>query len=285
MATTTIDVVPVRETAGTGSESFRAIKIVWKRELIRWSRNRTRIITALMQPILFLFVLGTGLADLLPKSTGHVDFKTFIFPGVLAMIVLFVSIYSAVSIVWDREFGFMREMMVAPVPRAAIVVGKCLGGATVATIQGAILLAMAGLVHVPYNPILIITTLLELTLTAFTLTALGILLAARMQQVESFQVIMQIFVLPLFFLSGAVFPLSGLPTWLEVLTRIDPLSYAIDAVRRGIFSHINTGGASAFTKPLEWGHYVIPVPLELAIVLAVGLALLGGAIFQFSRPE
>src|SRR5579872_768762 len=180
MATTTIDVVPVRETAGTGSESYRAIKIVWKRELIRWSRNRTRIVTALMQPILFLFVLGTGLADLLPKSTGHVDFKTFIFPGVLAMIVLFVSIYSAVSIVWDREFGFMREMMVAPVPRAAIVVGKCLGGATVATIQGAILLAMAGLVHVPYNPILIITTLLELTLTAFTLTALGILLAARM---------------------------------------------------------------------------------------------------------
>jgi ABC-2 type transport system permease protein len=285
MATSTIDVVPVRETGGTGSEAFRAIKVVWRRELIRWARNRTRIITALMQPILFLFVLGSGLADLMPRGNGNIDFKTFMFPGVLAMIVLFVSIYSAVSIVWDREFGFMREMMVAPVPRAAIVIGKCLGGATVATIQGAILLALAGLVHVPYNPVLLVTALVELAVTAFALTAFGILLAARMQQVESFQVIMQIFVLPLFFLSGSVFPLSGLPIWLEVLTRIDPLSYAVDAIRRGIFSHIVTSGASAFTKPLEWGHWVLPVPFELAIVLVAGLALMGGAIFQFSRPE
>jgi ABC-2 type transport system permease protein len=285
MATSTIDVVPVREAGGTGSEAFRAIKIVWKRELIRWSRNRTRIVTALMQPVLFLFVLGTGLADLLPKGNGHIDFKTFIFPGVLAMIVLFVSIYSAVSIVWDREFGFMREMMVAPVPRAAIVVGKCLGGATVATIQGTILLAMAGLVHVPYNPVLIVTVLLELALTAFTLTAFGVLLAARMEQVESFQVIMQIFVLPMFFLSGSVFPLVGLPVWLEVLTRIDPLSYAVDAIRRAVFAHINTTGASAFTRHLMWGHYVLPVPLELGIVAAVGLALMGGAIVQFSRAD
>jgi ABC-2 type transport system permease protein len=283
MATTTFDVAPVRETSATWNEALRAVRIVWRRELIRWMRNRTRIITALMQPILFLFVLGNGLAGLLPKTGGRIDFKTFMFPGVLAMIVLFVSIYSAVSIVWDREFGFMREMLVAPVPRAAIVVGKCLGGATVATIQGMILVALAGLVHIPYNPVLLVTVILELALTAFTLTSFGVLLASRMEQVESFQVIMQIFVLPLFFLSGAVFPLTGLPTWLEVLTKLDPLSYAVDAIRRGIFSHINTSGASAFTKPLEWGHWVIPVPLELAIVLGVGLAMMGGAIAQFSR--
>jgi ABC-2 type transport system permease protein len=243
------------------------------------------IVTALMQPVLFLFVLGSGLSGLLPRTPGSLDFRTFMFPGVLAMIVLFTSIFSAVSIVWDREFGFMREMMVAPVPRAALVVGKCLGGATVATVQGTILLCLAGLVHIPYNPVLIITVLLELGLTAFTLTCFGVLVASRMEQVESFQVVMQMFVLPMFFLSGAVFPLAGLPRWLEILTRVDPLSYAIDAIRRGMFSHLSLGAASAFTQPLTWGGATIPVLVELAIVAAVGVVMILGAIVQFSRAE
>ena len=280
----TIEVSPVREAAGTWRESLRAIRVVWRRELIRWSRNRTRIITALMQPVLFLFVLGSGLSGLLPHQPGAVDFRTFMFPGVLAMIVLFTSIFSAVSIVWDREFGFMREMMVAPVPRAALVVGKCLGGATVATIQGTILLSLAGLVHVAYNPVLIVTVLAELALTAFTLTSFGVLVASRMEQVESFQVVMQMFVLPMFFLSGAVFPLSGLPRWLEVLTRVDPLTYAVDAIRRTIFEHVALGPAgSTFTRPLMWGHWGLPVLFELGVVAAVGLAMISGAIYQFSR--
>ena len=285
MAASTMEVMPVRESTGSSAEALRAVRIVWRRELIRWARNRTRIVTALIQPVLFLFVLGSGLSNLLPHSTGNIDFKTFMFPGVLAMIVLFVSIYSAVSIVWDREFGFMREMMVAPVPRGAIVVGKCLGGATVATIQCMILLALAGLVHVPYNPVVLVVVLAELGLTAFTLTSFGVLLASRMEQVESFQVIMQMFVLPMFFLSGAVFPLTALPTWLEVLTKVDPLSYAVDAVRREIFSHLHAGTSSAFTQPLAWGHWPIPVLVELLVVLGVGLALMGGAIIQFSRHD
>lgn len=288
MASTTlqpVDVVPVRETSGTLAEALRAVRVVWRRELIRWARNRTRIITALVQPLLFLLVLGTGLADLLPRQPGSVNFQTFMFPGVLAMIVLFTSIFSAVSIVWDREFGFMREMMVAPVPRAALVVGKCLGGATVATVQGTILLVLAGLVHVPYNPLLLVTLLLEMALTAFALTSFGVLVASRMQQVESFQVVMQMFVLPMFFLAGAVFPLNGLPSWLEVATRVDPLSYAVDAIRRDIYSHLHLGTASAFTRPLTWGHTVVPVGVELGIVAAVGLVMVTGAIVQFSRTS
>ena len=278
-----IAVVPVRVSDASWREALRAVRVVWHREIIRWARNRTRIVTALMQPILFLLVLGSGLAGVLPSSPGSLDFRTFMFPGVLAMIVLFTSIFSAVSIVWDREFGFMREMMVAPVPRAALVIGKCLGGATVSTIQGAILLCLAGVVHIPYNPVLIITVLLELALTAFTLTCFGVLVASRMEQVESFQVVMQMFVLPMFFLSGAVFPLTGLPRWLEVLTRVDPLSYAVDAMRRGVFSHLHLGAASAFTKPLSWGGSPIPIGLELGIVAVIGLAMLLGAIAQFSR--
>lgn len=285
MATST-EIAPVRDAQGTWSDSLRAVRIVWRRELIRWARSRTRIATSLMQPVLFLFVLGSGLADLLPKQPGSLNFETFMFPGVLAMIVLFTSIFSAVSIVWDREFGFMREMMVAPVPRAAIVVGKCLGGATVATIQGAILLVFAGLVHVPYSPLLILVLLAEMALTAFTLTSFGVLMASRMEQIESFQVVTQFFVLPMFFLSGAVFPLTGLPRWLAVLTKIDPLSYAVDAIRRAIVSYLPMGtSGSAFTKTMTWAGWRLPVGLELGLVGAIGLALLGGAIFQFSRIQ
>src|SRR5450756_86901 len=129
-------------------------------------------------------------------------------------------------------------MLVAPVRRDALVLGKCLGGATVATMQGAIVLALAGLVHVPYSPVLLLTLLGVMALSAFALTALGIVLASRMQRVESFGVVVQFFVMPMFLLSGALFPLTGLPTWLQVLTRLDPLTYAVDPMRRAVFSHV-----------------------------------------------
>jgi len=279
-----MEAVPARAVAASWRDSLRAVRVVWRRELIRWSRNRTRILTTLVQPVLFLFVLGTGLAPLLPNA-GGLDFRTFMFPGVLTMIVLFTSIFSAVSIVWDREFGFLREMMVAPVPRSAVVVGKCLGGATVATIQGAILLLLAGLVHVPYNPLLLAALLAEMALTAFTMTSFGVMLASRMQQVESFQVVMQMFVLPMFFLSGSVFPLTGLPGWLDALAKIDPLTYAVDAIRRPVLSHVAHGAGSAFARPVVWGRWALPVGFELAIVAVVGLAFVLAAIVQFSRSE
>jgi ABC-2 type transport system permease protein len=290
MTTTTAPstVISVAEARGGAAEDMRAIAMVWRREIIRFLRNRIRIITAPMQPVLFLMVLGTGLAKFAPSSKGHLDFKTFIFPGVLAMSVLFTSIFSAVSIVWDREFGFMREMMVAPVHRSSLVIGKCLGGATVATLQGCVMLLLAGLVHVPYSPGLFLVLVAEMALLAFTLTAFGTVVASRMTQVESFQVVMQMFVMPLFFLSGALFPLKGLPKWLTVLTKIDPLSYAVDPMRRAVFAHI--GGASSaaahqLNPGMSWNGWYLPTGVELAIVAVLGLAMLGGAIFQFTRPE
>jgi daunorubicin resistance ABC transporter membrane protein len=177
----------------------------------------------LIQPVLFLFVLGTGLSSLARRGMPHgVDFKTFIYPGVLAMSVLFTAIFSAASIVWDREFGFLREMLVAPVSRAALVIGKCLGGATVATFQGIVILILAGLAYVAYSPVLIITLIGELLLS-FTLTAFGVMMAARIKQIQAFMALTQMLILPLFFLSGALYPLNGLPTWLGVVTRFDPL--------------------------------------------------------------
>src|SRR5215472_8665452 len=199
---------------------LRAVSIVWRRELIRFRTDRLRAITSLVQPFLFLFILGTGLSTLaggrLPHA-GSFDFKTFIYPGVLAMSVLFTAIFSAGSIVWDREFGFLREILVAPVSRAAIVVGKCLGGTTIATYQGVIFLALAWFAHVPYTPVLIFGLIGMLLLLAFTLTAFGVMMAARIRQFQAFMAVTQMLVLPLFFLSGALYPLNGLPAWLAVM--------------------------------------------------------------------
>ncbi len=281
---------PVRVAGGRLRDDVRAATIVWRRELIRFFRNRLRIFTSLAQPILFLFVLGTGLSSMVSASfaKGHsIDFRTFMFPGVVGMTVLFTAIFSAVSIVWDREFGFLREMLVAPVRRGALVAGKCLGGATVATLQAFIMLALAGLVHVPYSPVLMLTLVGETALTAFLLTAVGIVMAARISQVESFQVVMQFVVLPMFFLSGALFPLQGLPTWLASLTKIDPVSYAVDPMRRAVFEHVSAPAVLAhrFAAPMTWNGWVLPVGLELGLVAALGLVMLAFAVVQFSRQD
>ena len=267
---------------------LRAVSIVWRRELIRFRTDRLRAVTSLVQPILFLFVLGTGLSRLASHGlpTG-VHFSTFIYSGVLAMSVLFTAIFSAASIVWDREFGFLREMLVAPVRRWAIVVGKCLGGATVATFQGLIFLALAGVAHVPYDPVLLLTLIGELLLLAFTLTAFGVMMAARIKQIQAFMALTQLFVLPLFFLSGALYPLNGLPAWLTVLTRIDPLTYVVQPMRSAVFAHLSVSPAAvhALSPGITWFGWVVPVGLCLAIVAVMGTAMLAVAIAEFRKTE
>jgi ABC-2 type transport system permease protein len=278
----------VRVAGGRLQDDLRAVAMVWRRELIRFGRNRLRIITSLVQPVLFLFVLGTGLSSLMGRGLGAgVDFRTFMFPGVVAMTVLFTAIFSSVSIVWDREFGFLREMLVAPVRRGALVIGKCAGGATVATFQAFIMLALAGFVHVPYAPSLIFTLLGEMVLAAVMITALGTALASRMAQVESFQVVMQFVVLPLFFLSGALFPLRDLPSWLAVLTKFDPLAYVVDAMRRAVFGHVRTTPVlrTLFAGGVTWNGWTVPIGLELGITAALGAVLLGIAVYTFGKTD
>ncbi len=267
---------------------LRAASIVWRRELIRFRTDRLRAITSLVQPFLFLFVLGTGLSRLASHGLpAGVDFKTFIYPGVLAMSVLFTSVFSAGSIVWDREFGFLREMLVAPVRRWAIVVGKCLGGATVATFQGIIFLILAGVAHVPYDPVLLLTLVGELLLLSFTLTAFGVMLAARIKQFQAFMAVNQMLVLPLFFLSGALYPLNGLPGWLTVLTRIDPLTYIVEPMRHAVFDHLSISpyAVQALSPGITWFGWVVPLGLSLAMVAAMGAAMLGIAIAEFRKTE
>jgi len=267
---------------------LRAVSIVWRRELIRFRSDRLRAITSLVQPILFLFVLGTGLGRLAGRGLpSGVDFTTFIYPGLLAMSVLFTAIFSAASIVWDREFGFLAEMMVAPVRRWTIVVGKCLGGATVATFQGIIFLALAGVAHVPYSPTLLLTLVGELLLLSFTLTAFGVMMAARVKQIQAFMALTQMVVMPLFFLSGALYPLNGLPSWLTVLTRIDPLTYIVAPMRHAVFSHLslNPFAAGVLSPGITWDGWLVPLGLSLAMVAAMGVAMLAIAIAEFRKTE
>ena len=267
---------------------LRAVSIVWRRELIRFRTDRLRAVTSLVQPVLFLFILGTGLSRLAGRGLpSGVNFQTFIYPGVLAMSVLFTSIFSAASIVWDREFGFLREMLVAPVRGWAIVIGKCLGGATVATFQGLIFLALAGVAHVPYDPVLLLTLVGELLLLSFTLTAFGVMMAARIKQIQAFMALTQMFVLPLFFLSGALYPLNGLPTWLTVLTRVDPLTYIVDPMRHAVFDHlaVSPQALNVLSPGVTWGGWLVPLGLSLAMVAAMGLTMLGIAIAEFRKTE
>jgi ABC-2 type transport system permease protein len=273
---------------------LRAVSIVWRRELIRFRTDRLRAITSLVQPFLFLFILGTGLSNLAGGSLPHsanFDFKTFIYPGVLALSVLFTAIFSAGSIVWDREFGFLREILVAPVSRASIVIGKCLGGATIATFQGVVFLCLAWFAHVPYNPVVIFGLIGMLLLLSFTLTAFGVMMAARIKQFQAFMALTQMVVMPLFFLSGALYPLSGLPAWLTVLTRLDPLTYVVGPMRHLVFSHLSLPASVAavinhrLAPSITWGGWVVPLWLSLGIVAVMGVVMMGVAIAEFSKTE
>jgi ABC-2 type transport system permease protein len=275
--------VPTRSLAG----ELRAIRVVWRRELIRFSRDRLRIVTSLVQPFLFLFVLGSGLSSLVSASTDGINFKTFIYPGVLCMAVMFTAMFSAASIVWDREFGFLREMMVAPVRRSSIVLGKCFGGATVAAFQGLIVIAIAGLVQVPYSLGLILELFALTMLLAFAITAFGMMAAARITQMQSFMALMQMAIMPMFFISGAMFSVAHLEPWLGVLNRLDPLTYAVDPMRRAIFSHLHISAAAreALAPGVTWWGWHVPSLLEAAVIALLGLVMLCIAIAEFGRAE
>jgi len=290
MTTTTVGVpagspVLADERENLGSE-LRTIGMVWQRELIRFVRTRTRILSSFVQPILFLFVLGYGMSGLVGSTAGF-DFKKFVFPGVVSMSVVSTAIFSAVSIVWDREFGFLREMLVAPVSRVSLVLGKTAGGATVATVQGTIMLALAPVIGVHLTPLLVLEVIgLEL-LMAVALTGFGVFVASRIEKMESFQVVMQLVLLPMLFLSGAMFPVNGLPVWLSALTRINPLTYAVDPLRHVVFAaqHMPAAAKARFPTGVELFGTKLPMGAEIAITAMFGLVFLVVAVRGFNRTD
>lgn len=265
----------------------RAVAVVWQREMIRFTRDPARVMSSLIQPVLFLFVLGSGLSSLVAAGSGSVDFRTFLFPGVLATSVLFTAAFAGISMVWDREFGFLREMLVAPVSTTAILTGKCLGGATVATLQSLVILALAGAVGVPYAPVMMIELFGLLFLMAFLITALGLVLASRVKQVQSAMPMVQLIITPLMFLSGALFPLAGLPAWLDTVTKLNPMTYAVEPMRSVIFDRLSLDPVSrARLDPgIVWASWPVPVTLQVALVATMCVLLLAVAVRLFARTE
>jgi ABC-2 type transport system permease protein len=265
---------------------LRTIGMVWERELIRFVRMRTRILSSFIQPILFLFVLGYGMSTLVGSTAGF-TFKKFVFPGIVAMSVVMTAMFSAISIVWDREFGFLREMVVAPVSRASLVIGKTLGGASIATVQGTIMLVLAPLIGVHLTALLVIEVIgLEL-LMAVAMTTFGVFIASRIQKIEGFQVVMQLLLFPMLFLSGALFPLKGLPAWLAVITRINPLTYAVDPLRHVVFAvqHMPPAAAARFSTGVSLFGYTLPLSAEIGFVCGFAALFLVLAVAGFGRPE
>ena len=264
--------VPVR-----WRHEVRAAYAIWLRELIRFVSERARIVGALGQPLIYLAIMGTGFGATFRSAAVPTGFSylQFMYPGVLGMTVLFTAMFSAISIIWDREFGFLKEILVAPVARVSIVAGKVAGGATVATLQGVLLLILAPIVGVHLGLAQIFGIALIMLLAAASLTSLGLIIASRMATMEGFQVVMNFLVLPLWLLSGAFFPLRGLPLWMTVLTRIDPLTYAVDALRGMVYAG----------SPLAPALVVHPFRLNVAIILLFLAVTLTAAIVTFRSRE
>lgn len=210
---------------------FKAIATIWHREVVRYFRDKARIATSLFQPLMFLAVFGSGLRQILAGGNFGVDFIQFMYPGILAIGVMGVAFFSAISTVFDREFGFLKEILVAPVPRSSIALGKALGASTIASAQALILLIVAPLVHVQLSFFILPQLILFLLLLAFSISGIGLLIASLMKSTESFGLVMQVLIFPMFFVSGAFFPLTSVPAWLSAAASVNPLTYGVDALR------------------------------------------------------
>ena len=247
---------------------METIYILWLRQIKKYFRSRSRIVGSLGQPVLFLIAFGFGFGAIYQKAGGG-NYIQFLAPGIILMSVLFTAIFSGIEIIWDRQFGFLKETMVAPVPRIAIMLGRTMGGATVATIQGVIVFLLTLFVGFrPHDWSLVPIALIFVFLVALLFTSLGTAIASKLEDMQGFQLIMNFLVMPIFFLSGALFPLQGLPKFMEVVTKLDPLTYGIDGVR-GVL--INTT--------------VFGLTTDFLILFAITAVILGIGSYLFERIQ
>jgi ABC-2 type transport system permease protein len=236
-----------------------AIYILWLRELKRYTRSRAQVIASLGQPLLYLLALGFGLGPIFKKA-GEGSYLQFVAPGVIGLSVLFSSIFSGIGLLWDRQFGFLKETLVAPVPRLYIMIGRTFGGATVAMIQGLLVIIICLLAGFrPQQASTLPLAVLFMALIAIVFAALGTTIGSRLQNMQGFQLIMNFLVMPIYFLSGALYPLNNLPVGLRIATRIDPLTYGIDGLR-GAFI-----GASHFSVATNAGIMSVVAVVFLAL--------------------
>lgn len=248
---------------------MNAIYILWLRQIKRYVRSKPRIVASLGQPMLYLIAMGFGFGPIF-KSAGLGDYIQFLSPGIIAMTVLFTAIFSGIELIWDRQFGFLKETLVAPVPRILIMIGRTLGGATVALIQGLLVIVICFLAGFRItNWAMVPVAVVVLLLIAVMFTAMGTAIASVLSDFQGFQLIMNFLVMPIFFLSGALFPLTSVPAVLKAVASIDPLAYGVDGLRAAL-------GA---------GEVFYGLTLDLIVLTAVTGALLIVGSYLFSKIQ
>lgn len=264
------------------TSGLRAVYTIWLREIWRFFRERERVVGMIGQPLLYLLIVGRGISATmgLRAAPAQLDYLTFMYPGIIGMSILFTSVFSAVSVIWDREFGFLKEVLVAPVPRWAIALGKAMGGATVTTLQTSILLILAPFVGIRLTVAGVAEMVALALLLSLALTSLGLAIASRMSSMQGFQAVMNFLIMPLFFLSGALFPVTDqVPRWMQLLMQVNPLTYGIDALRHALYA----GPMLAVMREAQLVRFDLGTDVAVLMAVTVVLTLLGTWAFSRTR--
>ena len=269
------------------ASSLRVARVIWYREVLTYFRDRTRFVVSMIMPILMLVVFGSGFSRTIGTFQEGINYRQFIFPGLIAMTILFNSLFSGVSIIWDREFGFLREILVAPTSRTAIAVGKLTGGASIAVAHGVVMFVFAPFLGVHFS----LLVMLELTgvmfLFGLTMTSVGIAIASKVHSVQSFQIITQTTIMPALFLSGIFFPVNNVPKWMEVLSKLNPVTYAVAPIRSiTLGAELNTATSASGAAPtvgIELFGHVLSTMESLGIMVAFGALMLTIAVQSLRR--
>lgn len=251
--------------------NLQPVIVICQREFIRFFRVKSRWLAALARPLLWLLVVGNGLSAIVRPQGPHTYLQT-IFPGIVAMTIMFSAIFSSATIVWDREFGFLREMLVAPIPRRAIVLGKVVAGTSISVLQAVVILLLTPFLGLSVTVGQVVALVFAAVIVAFCVTSLGVLLSATVRTFDGYNLVMNFLVMPLFLLSGAMYPVTSMPSVLRVLSLYNPITYCVD-----VFKHVLLGSAS--------GGPEFPLARDLAIVAALGALALLLAAWAFRRKD
>lgn len=273
----------------TGRASFlQVVRVIWMREVLIYFRDRPRMISAFIMPIMMLVMFGEGLGNSIATLPGDIGYRQFIFPGMVAMIVLMNSVFSGVSIVTDRQFGFLREILVAPVSRSAICIGKITGGATVSLVNGIVMFVMAPILGIDITLEIVAKLIGLIALVSFMLTGLGVAMGSRLRSVESFQMLSQVAIMPAMFLSGIFFPINNVPAWMDVIVKLNPVTYAVAPIREiALSEQLSALPADAPFQitHVDWFGYTLSTWEEIGVVVVFGVAMLTIAIRAIRTTE
>ncbi|MFJ6571005.1 ABC transporter permease [Streptomyces sp. NPDC091292] len=261
---------------------LRAFHALVHRDLLRLAGQRIQTALMLLHPVLYLLILGGGMSALIPQTSLGVGYQTYLFPGMLMMTVQTPAFMVGVRLITDRQSGYLRELLMAPANRTTLLLGSCAGGTLVATVQGVVLLSMAGVVGLPYDPLLLALLLAGMVLVSFTITAFALALAVSLRRAEAFHTLLGVVMMPVLFLSGGFFPLQALPGWARILADVNPLAYGVDLLRRGIALRAPDRAA---VGGIEWAGWQPPLLLEAALLLVSGVLALLWAGRRFNRLE